>query len=68
MVANPERFQIMFLGIIDSANISLEIDDTALSVEYCLKLLYIVMNYELSFPSHVETHCRQAMLSEFAGI
>ena len=45
MVANPERFQIMFLGIIDSANISLEIDDTALSVENCLKLLYIVMNY-----------------------
>ena len=60
MVANPEKFQIMFLGIKDNTNISFEIDGNIIFGSNFVKLLGILIDHKLSFSSHIEAICKQA--------
>ena len=57
MVANPEKFQIMFLGLPKTANICIEIDDLVLVPKGNVKLLGITIDSELKFTDHVKSLC-----------
>ena len=57
MVANPEKFQVMFLGLPKSANICIEIDDLVLVPKDNVKLLGITIDSELKFTDHVKSLC-----------
>ena len=46
MVADPEKFQVMFLGLPKSANICIEIDDLVLVPKNDVKLLGIAIDSE----------------------
>ena len=60
MVANPEKFQIMFLGIKDNTNLTFEINGFNISATNTVKLLGITIDHKLSFSLHVEAICKQA--------
>ena len=49
MVANPEKFHVMFLGLPKTANICIEIDDLVLVPRDNVKLLGITIDSELKF-------------------
>ena len=55
MVANPEKFQVMFLGRPKTANICIEIDDLVLVPKDNVKLLGITIDSELKFTDHVKS-------------
>ena len=57
MVANPGKFQVMFLGLSKSANICIEIDDLVLTPKDNVELLGITINSELKFTDHVKSLC-----------
>ena len=57
MVANPEKFQVMFLGLPKTANICIEIDDLVLVPKDNVKLLGITIDSELKFTDHVKSLC-----------
>ena len=57
MVANPEKFQVMFLGLPKTANICNEIDDLVLVPKDNVKLLGITIDSELKFTDHVKSLC-----------
>lgn len=60
MVANPEKFQIMFLGVDDNADISFTLDNNTIFGSNSVKLLGIRIDHKLSFSSHIEEVCKQA--------
>jgi len=60
MVANPEKFQAMFLGVTHSNNISIEINGNIIYASNSVKLLGILIDHKLSFTSHIEGICKQA--------
>ena len=55
MVANPEKFQVIFLGLPKTANICIEIDDLVLVPKVNVKLLGITIDSELKFTDHVKS-------------
>ena len=52
MVANPDKAQVMFLGLPKSDNICIEIDD--LFPKDNVKLLGITIDSELKFADHIK--------------
>ena len=60
MVANPKKFQIMFLGIKDNTNLTFEINGINILAKNTVKLLGITIDHKLSFSQHMETICKQA--------
>ena len=59
MVANPGKFQVMFLGLLKSANICIEIDGLVLVPKNNVKLLGITIDSDLKFTNHVKSSCRK---------
>ena len=54
MVADPSKFQVMFLGLKKNQNLALEINGDVIA--YCkeVKLLGVTMDSQLYFKSHVK--------------
>lgn len=59
MVANPEKFQAIFLGTKDS-NINIEIGTNVITSSKEVKLLGVTIDRQLSFFPHVSQICRKA--------
>ena len=57
MVASPDKFQVMFLGLPKNSNIWIEIDDLVLVPKDNVKLLGINIDSELKFTDHVKSLC-----------
>ena len=54
MVANPKKFQVMFLGLKQHQEFLLEIGNKIVNVTRSVKLLGIVIDDELKFDKHVK--------------
>ena len=61
LVANPEKFQMLILGI-ESRDIVFKIGTTNISPSKEVKLLGITLDDKLSFYSHIKGLCHQASL------
>ena len=57
MVANPKKFQLMFLGLKGQRRLRLKINENKLSATDHVKLLGIEVDNKLKFNKHVETLC-----------
>ena len=57
MVANPEKFQVMFLALPKSANVCIEIDYQVIDLKDIVKLLGTTIDSELKFTDHVKSLC-----------
>ena len=53
MVANPEKYQLMFLGLKDDPKLCIEV-----KYGYC-KLLGITIDSKLNFKQHVQSMCKK---------
>ena len=59
MVANPKKFQVMFLGLKQHQEFFLEIENKSIDVTRSVKLLGISVDDELKFDKHVKTLCQK---------
>ena len=59
MVANPAKFQLMFLGL-NGRNLTLRIDKSVIKSSNFVKLLGITIDEELKFKLHIYNICRLA--------
>ena len=55
MVANPKKFQVIFLGLKQHQEFLLEIRNKTVNVTRSVRLLGIVIDDELKFDKHVKT-------------
>ena len=60
MIANPDKFQIMFLGVKNPTDISLNICGTVISGTPQVELLGITIDHKLTFSNHVKILCKNA--------
>ena len=60
MAANPEKFQVMFMGLETGKKLNLEINGICIRITEEVKLLGITIDSKLQFQSHVETICKMA--------
>ena len=58
MVVNPDKFQVIFLGIKDSMN--LLIDNNNIPITDTVKLLGVIIDKKLTFVLHITDICRRA--------
>ena len=58
MVANPKKFQVMFLGLKQHQEFSLETENKSIDMTRSVKLLGINVDDELKFDKHVKTMCQ----------
>ncbi len=70
MVANPKKFQVMFLGLKKHQNVSLEINGEPITTSKEVKLLGVTIDSKLNFNSHVKALCLKASrkVSAFARV
>ena len=54
MVANPTKFQVMFLGLKKNQNLVLEINGEAIAASKEVKLLGVTIDSKLNFKSHIK--------------
>ena len=57
MVANPEKFQLMFLGVKSDQQMCLRIDDQIISQCQQVKLLGVTIDSKLNFDKHILELC-----------
>ena len=57
MVANPAKFQVMFLGIKQKPRLCININGNYLPASDKVKLLGVTIGCKLNFNSHVENLC-----------
>ena len=57
MVANPKKFQLMFLGLKGNRRLRLNIQENKISTTDHVKLLGIEIDKKLKFNKHIETVC-----------
>ena len=60
MVANPGKFQVMFLGLNMDQKLCIEIDDLVIKPTNSVKLLGITIDSKLKFTEHVKSICTKA--------
>ena len=60
MVANPKKFQLMFLGLTRHRRLCLNIEGNKISATDCVKLLGVEIDNKLKFDKHVKTLCSKA--------
>ena len=58
MVANPEKIQLIFLGVKDDDQLSMSIDGKIIESSKDVKLLGITIDKKLSFKPHVKNLCK----------
>ena len=59
LVANPEKFQVMFLGM-DAKKLSLRVNNDIIIPKDCVKLLGITIDAKLKFDKHIDSICKKA--------
>ena len=59
MVANPEKFQLIFFGIKEDHEVSIEINGYVIKISDTVKLLGIAIDSKLRFNEHVKTICQK---------
>ena len=60
MVANPDKFQVIFMGLEKGQKVSLEINGQPIKTTEEVKLLGITIDSKLQFHNHVEGICKKA--------
>ena len=60
MIANPDKFQIIFLGNKNNESFTLNVNDSVLENSKSIKLLGVVIDDKLSFLPHVNNMCKKA--------
>ena len=58
MAANPGKFQVMFLGIIEQLKLTLEINDIAIPLTDKVKLLGVPIDSQMKFDDHIKALCQ----------
>ena len=59
MVANHEKFQLMFLGLRDDINLCIDIHGTVVQMTDSVKLLGVTIDSILNFNQHVQSICKK---------
>ena len=59
MVASPEKFQLIFFGIKEGHELSIEINGDVIKMSDTVKLLGITIDSKLRFNEHVKTICQE---------
>ena len=57
MVANPQKFQVIFLGLKQNQELLLEIENIIVKATRSVKLLGIAVDDEVKVEKHVKTLC-----------
>ena len=60
MVANPSKFQFMFMGLGHDYKLCMEIDEKVITTVQQVKLLGVVIDSKLKFDDHVKSLCLKA--------
>ena len=60
LVANPGKFQIMFLGLTDIIPIAMNISGKFITVQDEVTLLGIIIDKQLNFSAHIKKLCKNA--------
>ena len=70
MVANPKKFQLMFLGLQGTIRLRLNIEGSKVPTTGHVKLLGVEIDSKLTFNKHIETLCSKVnkKVSAFAGL
>ena len=59
MVANPEKFQLMFLGLKDDLKLCIDINGNVVEMTDSVKLLGITIDSKLNFKEHIKSICKK---------
>ena len=70
MVANPSKFQVMFLGLTKDQHLVLEINGDVIAKSRDVKLLGVALDSQLNFKNHATALCVKAnrKVSAFARV
>ena len=60
MIANPDKFQIIFLGNKNNESFTLNVNNSVLENSKSIKLLGVVIDDKLSFLPHINDMCKKA--------
>ena len=60
LVVNPDKFQVMFLGVKGKHNLCVDINETEIKSSKNVKLLGVKIDSKLNFDSHVKNICKKA--------
>ena len=60
MVANPEKFQLMFIGLTDDIKLCIDVIGTMVQTTDSVKLLGVTTDSTLNFNRHVQKICKKA--------
>ena len=60
MVANPEKFQLMFIGLKDDIKLCIDINGIVVQMTDSVKLLGVTIDSMLNFNQHVQSICKKA--------
>ena len=59
MVANPEKFQLIFFGLKENHELSIEINGDVINMSDTVKLLGVIIDSKLRFNEHVKIICQK---------
>ena len=60
MVANPSKFQVMFMGVGNDCKLCIEMDKMVITTVDKVKLLGVIIDSKLKFDGHVKSLCLKA--------
>ena len=60
MIANPEKYQVIFLGVLNPTTISLNVAGTEIFGKTEIELLGLNIDHNLNFSNHIKTICKNA--------
>ena len=60
MVANPEKFQLLFIGLKDDIKLCIDINGIVVQMTDSVKLLGVTIDSMLNFNQHVQSICKNA--------
>ena len=59
MIANPEKFQLIFFGITEDQELNIEINGDVQKISDTVKLLGLTIDSKLRFNEHVKIICQK---------
>ena len=60
MVANPEKFQLIFFALKEDHELRIEVNGDVIKVSDTIKLLSVTIDSKLRFNKHVKIMCQKA--------